>query len=884
MPDQHPSRPNSRDSRVSKDSRSSKEGKNARNSMERSLKKMEHFADTKPRKSDQFISDLEQDKKMDMKKVPQQSDMSGYFGETATVDESKKMARTAPGPITREKLEASSQRDNNLGGGMTQLKKRDPASMKPDQVKAPEPEVIEKLNPLVDSDLLENISDDDDGLLGSPEKDDKIVAGGKGRGGGGSIRGNGRGGGGQDRKLGPQRGGRGGMDRGSGRGGGRGRADSKGNKGRPGDFQTLSSFDESDESKKNKKNLEKSLDPSIQPPAGAFMPRGQPSRRGRGDGRTRGPNSRGGGGMRHYGDPGDERAEQEIGDWGDEDMGKGRNGGKIPPRMQRKRDERRSRGEGDEIDDWENESEMSGEEKRKRDADRGGRGGGRGGSRGWDTRGPRGRGAMNAPPMSLPLGNDVREQTPESQVNKRPGIDNIDLHDFAGVVVVDQESAVCVGAGPGVGAGEHEPEAGEAGEFMPVLNKKTRPPMGGRDEKKMYDRPGVKIGGDNRDKYGRDFNKQNKMYAFEKRKQLPPRLAKVREESRAQARTGGVSPSNVEQNGWPEGDKMGVFQVDDLGTNAWEKTAIRRDKEGSEGAEIRSSPKIGKENGGIQQTLVFENTSLKSCKDKNSMEKPGIQLPVGMGKPEDNLDVVKLDFFGGDEMGAQGKPPLSIPRSMTHLTPGQGGIPPSPSTDDLSVKLANTKKLWDSPGMAGVPENSVATSWTDGTSFPENSAFDGFQDPSSQTTDSATGYDKSENNSNSHQANSQKGKQVSMSLEQDARPNNPIQFNRLAGNTMPAIPSPPTQLNQMGTMPQSWGYQLDRTSNMYNPYNQSILMAGTHSIGTDLFTGSNGAGGYRLQNTGHYPGTQQSTANMISQVKESLYVVIAYVLLFRAGV
>jgi hypothetical protein len=487
--------------------------------------------------------------------------------------------------------------------------------------------------------------------------------------------------------------------------------------------------------------------------------------------------------------------------------------------------------------------------------------------------------------MGPGLMNDNREQTPESEAaKKRSGIDNIDLHDFAGVVVVDQVS----------GAANHEMESSEAGEFMQVVNKKTRPPPPMvRDEKKSYEQKSYEqksyeqksyeqksYGNDIRgggDKYGRDFNKQKNMYAFEKRKQLPPRLAKVREESRAQARTGGISPSSVEQNGWPEGDKMGVFQVDDLGTNAWEKTAIRREKEGSDGADMRGSPKIGKENGVIQQTLVFENTSMKSCKDKNPIDKQGIQLPVGLGKPEDNLDVVKLDFFGGDEMGSQGKQPMSIPRSMTHLPTGQG-IPPSPSTDDLTVKIANTKKLWDSPGgMQGIQENTVATSWNDGTPFTENSGFEGFQDPTNQNSDTGSGYDKPEGGPGSHhQNNGQKGKPVSsMSLEQDNRPNNPMQFNRLAGNTMPAIPSPPTQLNQMGTMPQSWGYQLDRTSNMYNPYNQSILMAGTHSIGTDLFTGSNGAGGYRLQNTGHshghghghghYPGTQQSTANIISQ-------------------
>jgi len=844
--EQQPSRPNSRDSRISKDSRSSKDGKNARNSMERAVKKLEQFPETKSWKQEQFANNFE-DKKVVEKKA--QNDIRGYF---EPQEEQKKGPRVAPGPVPREKIEAASQQESS---GMTTLKKRE--SAKPEPVK-PEPEVVEKLNPLVDSDLLENISDDDDGLLNSPEKEDRNLSN-KSRGG--------RGRGGQDRKVVPQRGGRG-MERG-GRGG-RGRGDVK-QKGRSDGYQPIPSFEETEESKKNKKNLEKSNEVSGQPPhIGGFMPRGQPSRRGRGDGRVRGSTGRGSG--RHYADA-TENLDQEVNDWAENERG-----AKIPPRMQRKRDERKSKGEGDEIEDWDNESENSGEDKRKRDSERGrGRGG-----RGWDSRGGGrggGRGGMSAPPHNLPTNNDNREPTPESDAaKKRSGIENIDLHDFAGVVVVDQD------AGGGTNA-DHDLETVEAGEFMQVVNKKTRPPPIVRDDKKGFDRTASKMGDNRNDKYGsdkyggdkynrgdkyanmdqygrNDFNKQKNMYAFKNSKQLPPRLAKVREESRAQAaRTGGVSPSAIEQNGWPEGDKMGVFQVDDLGTNAWEKTAIRRDKEGSEGADLRTSPKVGKENGGIQQTLVFENTSLKSSKDKNSMDKAGIQLPVGLGKPEDNLDVVKLDFFSGEDMSSQGKPPISIPRSMTHLSAGQG-IPPSPSTDDLSVKLANTKKLWDSPGMAGVPENSVATSWNDGTTFTENSGFERFQDPGNQNSDNVSNYDKQENMVNAHQANCQKGKPVSMSMDQDTRPNNPMQFNRLAGNTMPAIPSPPTQLNQMGTMPQSWGYQLDRT---YNPYNQSILMAGTHSIGTDLFTGSNGAGGYRLQNTGAYPGTQQSTANMISQ-------------------
>ena len=516
--------------------------------------------------------------------------------------------------------------------------------------------------------------------------------------------------------------------------------------------------------------------------------------------------------------------------------------------------------EGEEIEEWETASEHSNEEreKRKREMERG-----RGRGRGWDMRGGRGRGAGHP--------NDMREPTPEhDSLKKRSGIENIDLHDFASVVVVDQES----------GQHELEVEQGDAGEFMQVVNRKPRP-INGRDDRKVFDRSAPKVserGGydpryrdtrDNRD----NFNKPNKTYERRQNK-LPPRLAKVREVSRAQARSGGVSPSGMEQNGWPEGDKMGVFQVEDLGTTAWEKPPPpRREKEGSEGPDMRASPKAGKENGGIQQTMVFENTALKGGKGEK-MDKTGIQLPVCLGKPEDNLDV-KLDFtFGGDDLSGQVKSQQL--RSMPHLSSSQG-LPASPSTDDLSAKLANTKKLWDSPGMAAVPENSAATSssWNDGTTFSENPGFESFQDSGNQGVENQGGYDKVDNvNNQANVAAKVKQQQQHLALDQDNRPNNNMQYNRMTNNTIPgAIPSPPTQMNQMGTMqPQPWAYPLDRNSTMYNPYgasqlSQSILMQGTHSIGTELFSGSNGAGGYRLQNTGHYPGSQQSTTNnvLISQ-------------------
>lgn len=844
------SRPNSRDSRISKESRGSKEGKNSRNSVEKT-KKLPEFKEEKPRKPETSLFEYDSEKKT--KKAPT-TDIRGYFRDTP--EETKKVARQAPGPITREKLEAANHRETT---GMTQLKKRDTKT----EVKPVPVEPQEKLNPLLDSDMLENISDDEDGLLDTLEREDKN-GGGRGRGGRGrgqmldnrKFNTNTRGG----RGMGGERPDR--VERGRGTRGGRGDIRGKGNNGRFVDAEPEG--EETEEMRKNRKNFEKFSDNMNQPPPVGFMPRGQPSRRGRGEGKVRG-NFGGRGGMSRNSEGVDEHAD-EVGDW-NEDEFKNRGGNQVPPRMQRKREEKGRPGKNDENED-ETSSQHSNEDRRRREAERGrGRGG-----RGWESRGARRGGGP---------GQGQREQTPESDlVKKRSGIENIDLHDFASVVVVDQENS----------HNDQEFDQSEAGEFMQVVNRKVRPPVI-REDRRSFERIGPKSGDknafdpryrdpreprdprDSRDpRDPRDnFNKQNKS-SFERRQnKLPPRLAKVREVSRAQARSGGISPSGIEQNGWPEGDKMGVFQVEDIGTNAWEKPPPRR--EGSEGPDMRASPKQGKDNGGMQ-TMVFENTALKGGKGEK-MDKSGIQMPLGLGKPEDNLDV-KLDFtFGGDDLSSQSKQPLSIQRSMPHL--GPQGLPVSPSTDDLSAKLANTKKLWDSPGMAVVPETPTASaSWTDSSNFNENSGFEGFQDGA--PVDNSGGYDKVDNGPNPGNVpkvkQQQQQQQQQHVMDQDNRPNNTMQYGRMANNAIPgAIPSPPTQMNQMGAMqPQPWAYPLDRNSTMYNPYganqlNQSILMQGTHSIGTDLFTGSNGAAGYRLQGTGHYPGAQQNSAtnHLISQ-------------------
>merc|ERR1719219_1029342 len=438
---------------------------------------------------------------------------------------------------------------------------------------------------------------------------------------------------------------------------------------------------------------------------------------------------------------------------------------------------------------------------------------------------------------------------------------------------------------------------------MQVVNKKGRPPMGGRDDRRPGDdrrpdaRPlGPKIMGDRINSQDRMLNdKKVSKSAYDRRQsKLPPRLAKQREVTRAAARgTGGTSPNAIEQNGWPEGEKMGVFQVEDLGTNAWDKPlqAARKEKEIVEGQEpqVRSSPKQHKENGAgaPMQTIIYENSNMKGGRSDKTPTDPNkagpIQLPLSFGKREESDDL-KLDFtFGGDDLSGERNniprnvKPMSIPNSLPHLASAQG-LPASPSTDDLSAKLANTKKLWDAPGMPVVPENSAtsgATSWNDTTTFPSDgsSAFnDGFQEPGAQPGEvQLPGYDKVEAVNTSNVAKVKPQQQQQLPLDGDGRGGgSAMQYgNRMS---VPAIPSPPTQLaSQLAGLPQAqpWAFLPDatRTSPMYNPYashlNQSILMQqGGHGMGSDLFGSSQG---FRVGPSQFQGSTQNTNSVLISQ-------------------
>merc|ERR1719339_678036 len=164
---------------------------------------------------------------------------------------------------------------------------------------------------------------------------------------------------------------------------------------------------------------------------------------------------------------------------------KGGGRGKIPPRMQRGRRDgaRPGSGGGEEGEEWETASETSLEEREKRNKARGesqsvrARGGGRGGRGGqqqgghWDK--PR-RGAGNAGGGSQTgAGGPAeghREGTPEAQAKRGPGIENFDLNDYAGVVIVDDPQ--WAEAREGEPVGEYNTDNAEG--FMQVVNKKTR--------------------------------------------------------------------------------------------------------------------------------------------------------------------------------------------------------------------------------------------------------------------------------------------------------------------------------------------------------------------------------------------------------------------------
>merc|ERR1712155_116487 len=330
-----------------------------------------------------------------------------------------------------------------------------------------------------------------------------------------------------------------------------------------------------------------------------------------------------------------------------------------------------------------------------------------------------------------------------------------------------------------------------------------RPP--GQDPR-MLREDKIKMGGSK----DRDRDRGN---TYDRRQsKLPPRLAKQREVAKAQARSGpGQSPSPGTENGWPEGDKMGVFNVD-TGTGAWEK--------------------------------------------------PLDGVPLSFSKQDPDNGDLKLDFtFGGEESCLKpgtGQPPLSLPKSLT-----PGGLPASPSTDDLQTKLANTKKLWDAPGMAVVPENSAAGSWNEADLYGDTGAETGAGDKAGER-EAGAGSSPHAGVSNIAKV---KPQQQLTGMDGDRGASTAAlhsQYSRMAVPSPPGSHSlPPSQLAPL----QPWAFLSDasRTSPMYNPYsplvqNQSILMPGVtgHNLNTDLFNSHN-----TLRGVPPFPGSGLTTTNQL---------------------
>ncbi|KAK8728506.1 hypothetical protein OTU49_008987 [Cherax quadricarinatus] len=99
--------------------------------------------------------------------------------------------------------------------------------------------------------------------------------------------------------------------------------------------------------------------------------------------------------------------------------------------------------------------------------------------------------------------------------------------------------------------------------------------------------------------------------------------------------------------------------------------------------------------------------SMKEDKDKKSEKPEPIELPLNFStKVEENGTDMKLDFTFDSELpevpGSVSTKVISLPRSLV-MTSGSMQSPISPSTDDLNLKIASVKKVWET--MAPVPEH-----------------------------------------------------------------------------------------------------------------------------------------------------------------------------------
>ena len=170
------------------------------------MKKEEKIGKLEKEKSDHEL-ETKKGNKGGKQQQQQPQDLRGFFQGGALGESEKKGVRQAPGPITRERLEQVDAQDRQGMTTLTQLKKGGPGSKQEEKADNHVNNEVEKAEvsgvtlSLIDPDLLENISDEEENFDAS-EADKNLEAatvgarGGRGGGRGGSGRG-GRGDGGK---------------------------------------------------------------------------------------------------------------------------------------------------------------------------------------------------------------------------------------------------------------------------------------------------------------------------------------------------------------------------------------------------------------------------------------------------------------------------------------------------------------------------------------------------------------------------------------------------------------------------------------------------------------------------------------------------------------
>ncbi|EEC00578.1 hypothetical protein IscW_ISCW000022 [Ixodes scapularis] len=362
---------------------------------------------------------------------------------------------------------------------------------------------------------------------------------------------------------------------------------------------------------------------------------------------------------------------------------------------------------------------------------------------------------------------DPLQQNGRLEKEKPNALEGIDLSNYAGVVVIDDNPAVT----------DHSFGDGDDGDFQEVTSKKRHRLLADGDTKKL-----------------RKETARNKTVVHGRQNKLPPRLIKKRESDRLfstkadvppQKVDGGAAPgsdASVEVANGPKGQTHPAFTVKgttlesfDRGSDQHDSGIDVSDQPPSAASSQRSSPSndgkvllpkpvapqqtqgppsqgasatasvgppmtVGLDSGKPMGTVIFENKNFKA--ENAALDKFEIQTktqvepiaangpvltPVGSkdckeplesGKPklqmagEDTADM-KLDFTFGPELAQFGEDKsakhMAVPRSLSSEI-GAVGSPMSPSTDELNLKIASVKKVWETVGpLSTVVEHGAAS-------------------------------------------------------------------------------------------------------------------------------------------------------------------------------